>query len=702
MKIIILGGGPGGLYSGLLLKKANPAHDITVLERNPRNATYGWGVVFSDRTLAAFREADYKTYKEITDHFVVWDAIDIKYRDETIRCGGHSFAGLSRKKLLNILQARCEELGVGLTFEIEITDVTEYAGYDLVIGADGVNSLTRKTYEDVFQPDLEVGQAKFVWFGTDKVFDSFTFIFRENEHGLFQAHAYPFDGQTSTFIIECDEATWRRTGLGETDEENTIAYCQELFAPDLGHHQLLSNRSWWVNFIRVKNKVWRHRNVVLLGDAVHTAHFSIGSGTKLAMEDAITLSNAFEQHGDDLERALNDYELERRPRVEALQAAARESRIYFENIRRYAHLEPMQFAFHLLTRSGRISYDNLRLRDPYFSETVDRWYAGRSRPPAGDGRPSVVAVPPLFNPINLRGLALPTRVVLSPGPAYDAEEGAPGETQARNLRGQALDGVALVLTEPVAVSPEGRITPGCAGMYRPEHLAAWKEIVDGIHAAAPARLGLRLNHAGRRGSTRPRRYGLDRPLPEGNWPLLSASALPYAPQNQTPKAMDRADMDQVRDAFVRAATMAAEAGFDLLQLHFAHGYLLASFISPLTNVRDDDYGGPLENRLRFPLEVFAAVRATWPEDKPLSVAVSATDWARGGQEIDEAVAVAGALKAAGCDLVEVLAGQTTPDARPVYGPGFLTSFSDRIRSEARLPTMVGGGLVTTDQVNTIL
>ncbi len=705
MKIAVIGGGPGGLYFSLLAKKASPARDITVIERNPPDATYGWGVVFADRRLTAFREADYKSYKEITDHFVLWDAIDVRYRGEVQSCGGHVFAGLSRKRLLNILQRRCEELGVRLIFEQEVGVLSAFGRYDLLVAADGINSGVRNAYAQVFKPRLDVHRTKYIWYGTTRLLDAFTFIFRENDHGVFTVHAYPFDGQTSTFIVECDVSSWGRAGLDEASEAESLAYCERLFAGDLEGRALMSNNSRWINFVTVRNQTWRHGNIVLLGDAAHTAHFSVGSGTMLAMEDAISLANAFDVHGEDVEAALTGYELERRPVVEALQEAASESSHYFEHVRRYVHLDPLQFTFHLLTRSGRIDYENLRLRDPLFVAAVDGWFAGTAVTSIQAAGTQIVAPsrlfapPPLFAPLRLRGLRPANRVVLSPPPTYSAEDGEP---QDRQLVDAARRGAGLVMTEIVAVSPDGRITPGCAGLYRPEHVSAWRRLVEAVRATAEAPILIQLGHAGRRGSTRPRGRGLDRPLLTGNWPLLSASALPYTSQSQIPKEMDRDDMDRGRDDFTRAASMADEAGFDMIQLHMAHGYLLASFMSPLTNLRADTYGGTLENRMRFPLEVFDAVRATWPADKPMSVAISATDWVRGGFGIEDAVAVAQVLGAHGCDVIEVLAGQTTIDARPTYGRLFLTPLSDRVRNEAGVCTMAAGGITTASDINTIL
>lgn len=707
MKIVILGAGPAGLYSGLLIKKANPSHDITIIERNAADVTYGWGVVFSDRTLGSFQRADNKTYEQITDHFVIWDTIDVYYRGEKIRCGGHVIASISRKRLLNILQNRCRELGIALKFSCEINDLAELDSSDLLIAADGLNSIVRKTYASIFKPNIEFGKARYIWLGANKVLDAFTFIFRENEHGLFQVHAYPFSGATSTFIVECDEASWIKAGLDKADEAESLAYCQQLLADNLDGATLLSNNSKWISFPTLKTQRWHHQNMVLLGDSAHTAHFSIGSGTKLAMEDAIALASALEQH-QDLETALNEYELERKAVVEVFQKAARESQAYFETIKRYLALDPMQFTFQLLTRSGRISYDDLRLRDPRFGDMVDRWATQKaSSLLIGENSAEVhpqafFAPPPMFTPMRLRTLTLPNRLILSPLSSCSAFDGIPGEGYAEQMHKAALGCAGLVLTEPIAISADGRITPESTGIYDTSHVEAWKRIVEFIHAHTSTKVAIQLNHAGRRGSTRSRAEGLDRALRQGNWPLLSASPIPYTPYSQVPKEMNRADMDRVCHDFVLSARRAHEADFDLSQLHFGHGYLLASFISPLTNHRNDEYGGDIEHRMRFPLEVFDAVRAAWPQHKPISVAISVTDSAKGGFDVDDAVIVAQMLKAHRCDIIAVVAGQTTIDSEPAYGRGYLTPLSDRVRNEAGIPTMVGGYLTTSDEVNTIL
>ncbi len=719
MKITILGGGPAGLYSGLLIKKANPAHGVTIIERNAADVTYGWGVVFSDRTLASFQRADYKSYEQITNQFVKWDAIDVRYRGETIRCGGHVIAGIARMSLLNILQRRCREIGINLRFNEEINDMTQLDGYDLLIAADGLNSVARKTCADHYKPAIEYGKARYIWLGTNKVLDAFTFIFCENEHGLFQVHAYPYSGTSSTFLVECDEASWLNAGLDKANEAESLAYCQSMLREHLGSAKLLSNNSKWISFPTLKTRNWHHSNIVLLGDAAHTAHFSIGSGTKLAMEDAIALAGALEQHTD-LETALNAYELERKPVVEVFQRAASESQSYFETIKRYLGLEPMQFAFQLLTRSGRITYDDLRFRDVRFGEAVDRWHAQQSNTadesilPLEEQPQRLFSPAPMFSPLKLRSLIIPNRFVLA-RTVEGTPSGPPDKEHSDLLLHGILEnvghvqllkdthrGAGLALVGPVAVSADGRITPRCTGMYTKLQVEAWAGLVASVHRAMEQKIGVELNHAGRRASTRPRAEGLDRPLRQYNWPLLSASAISYGPGSQVPKEMESKDMECICQEIVRSAKYALDADFDLLQLNMAHGYLLASFLSPLTNQRGDEYGGTLEQRMRYPLEIFDAVRAVWPADKPLSVALNASDCVKGGMTIEDAVVVARTLKKHGCDIIAVQAGQTTSDSEPAYGRGFLTAYSDRIRNEAGIPTIVGGYLTTSDEVITII
>ena len=702
MRIVSIGGGPAGLYFSLLMKKADPGHDIMVVERNRADDTFGFGVVFSDATLENFAEADRESQAEITGSFAHWDDIAIHYRGRVLTSTGHGFAGMSRQRLLDILQRRCAALGVRLEFQREVGDLAACADADLVVAADGVNSVVRGRYAEHFRPHVDWRPNKFVWLGTTFPFPAFTFLFKESEHGLWRVHAYRYDASTSTFILEATEETWRRAGLDGADEDQTLAFAEQLFAAELQGHRLLKNRSLWRSFPTVQNDCWHHRNVVLVGDAAHTAHFSIGSGTKLAMEDAIALARALQHHGE-VEKALAAYEEDRRPEVERLQRAAQVSLEWFEEIERYhGRLEPVQFAMSLLTRSLRVTHDNLKLRDPGFVASVDRWFAAEAERQSGAPASPTLTPPPMFTPFRLREMLVTNRVVVSPMCQYSAEDGTPNDWHLVNLGSRAVGGAALVIAEMTDVSREGRITPGCTGMYNAEHVAAWKRIVDFVHAASPARIGLQLAHAGRRGSTRRLWEGMDEPLPDGNWPLLSASALPYHAYSQVPKAMDRRDMDTVRDQFVRAARMAEQAGFDMLELHMAHGYLLASFISPLTSIRTDDYGGSLANRARYPLEVFDAVRAVWPSGKPISVKISATDWAAGGLDPDDAVGFACRLREHGCDIVTVSTGQTVPDQKPVYGRLYQTPFSDRIRHEAGIATMTVGNIAAYDDVNSIL
>ncbi len=699
MNVLVLGGGPGGLYSAILLKKRHPDWSVRVIERNPADATYGFGVVFSDRTLSAFHDADYPSYCTMTERFALWDAIEVRYGAEPIRCGGNIFAGVSRRALLGLLQERCRELCVGLQFDTDVTALEQLPPYDLLIAADGVNSLVRKAHEEAFQPRLTYGRLKYTWLGTPKVFDAFTFIFRPTPHGLFQAHVYPNDGQVSTFIVLCGEATWRDAGLDRMSEAEARTYLEAVFDADLRGEPLLSNRSLWVSFCTVRNRNWCHGPIVLLGDAAHTADFTVGAGSKLAMEDAIALADAFDRHAA-IGPALRDYELERRPAVAAMQRAAAESTHYFEHLERYAHFEPLQLAYYLFTRSGRISYTELRRRDPAFVDAVDRWCFARSAP-----RPAalcIAAPPPMATPLQLRGMRLANRLALSCPTDDGACEGMPAPQRAGAFDRLARSGAGLLMSELIAVCPEGRMTPGCPGLYSAEHQEAWRRLVEAVHGAGEVRIGARLNHAGRRGATRPRADGTDRPLREDGWPLLSASPIPYAARGRVPREMTAADMDAVTAAFVDGAKRAAAAGFDLLELCFAHGYLLASFLSPLSNRRADAWGGPSENRTRFPLAVFDAVRAVWPADRPVAVALSATDWVQGGWAVDDAVALARTLAQRGCDAIEVLAGQASADAAANYDPVALLRLSDRIRNEARVPTVTAAGIRFADDANNVV
>ncbi len=737
MNILCIGGGPAGLYFALLMKQENPAHRITVVERYRPFDTFGWGVVLSDQTLANLQAADAPTAALIGDAFNHWDDIEVFFKGRSVRSTDHGFCVIGRKRLLNILQDRCLELGVELVFETDVADdqaLAEQYHADLVIASDGLNSRIRTRYASVYQPDIDLRQCRFVWLGTKKKFDAFTFAFEQTEHGWFQAHAYQFDADTSTFIVETPEAVWKAHGLDAMEQPEAIAFCEKLFAKYLDGNALISNAAHlrgsanWIRFPHVICNTWVHREatggkqvpIVLMGDATHAAHFSIGSGTKLALEDAIDLANEFAT-GLPIDEVLQHYEARRSVEVLKIQNAARNSTEWFENVARYTGMPIEQFTYSLLTRSQRISHENLRLRDAAWLEGYEAWLAAArpaAGPPQGGAAPSggsatceavkrggsSLAIPPMLTPFTLKDLTLKNRIVVSPMATYSAIEGVPQDFHLVHLGARALGGAALVMVEMTSPTPKGRITPACPGLWNDAQQAAFTRIVNFVHGSSTGKIGLQLGHSGPKGSTRVGWEGTDEPLEAGNWPLLAASALPYGEQNQTPAAMTRADMDGVTAAFVDSARRAMACGFDWLELHCAHGYLLASFLSPATNQRTDEYGGSLENRCRYPLEVLTALRAVWPADKPLSVRISAHDWLQEGQgnTADDATAIARLFKAAGADLIDVSSGQTTRDSRPVYGRMYQTPFADRIRNEVGIATMAVGAITEADHANSII
>ncbi|WP_127113935.1 bifunctional salicylyl-CoA 5-hydroxylase/oxidoreductase [Shimia sediminis] len=702
MKVICLGGGPAGLYFAISMKLRDPGHEVVVLERNRANDTFGWGVVLSDDALEQMQENDPQSTEAIRSNFAYWDDIAVEHNGTRTVSGGHGFAGIGRKAMLILLQQRARELGVDLRFETEFKTAEEYRkDYDIVVGCDGINSAVRAEYEDKFRPDIDVRECKFIWLGTHQKFDdAFTFIFEKTEHGWMWAHVYQFDDQTATFIVECQQDTWDNWGFEDMSKEETVETCRKVFEKYLDGHELISNAAHlrgsavWMNFPRVICETWHHENVVLMGDAAATGHFSIGSGSRLAFDSAIALAE-FLHSEPTTTQAFERYQEERRLEVLRLQSAARNSLEWFERVERYLDMDPVQFNYSLLTRSQRISHENLRLRDPDWLGSAEDWFQAQA-----GGEPGRA---PMFAPYKLRDMTLANRVVVSPMAQYKSIDGIPGDWHFTHYAERAKGGAALVYTEMACVSPTGRITLGCPGLYAPEHEAGWKRLTDFVHAETQAKLCCQIGHSGRKGSTQLGWEVMDAPLKDGNWDLISASDIPWSPNNATPRPMTRADMDEVTAQFVASAQMANRAGFDMIELHAAHGYLISSFISPKSNTRDDDYGGSLENRLRYPLEVFNAMRAVWPAEKPMSVRISANDWVGDdGVTPEEAVEIAKAFSDAGADIIDVSAGQTSIDADPVYGRMFQTPFSDQIKNETGIATMAVGNIYETDHVNSIL
>lgn len=716
MRIVCIGGGPAGLYFALLMKKNHPEHHIRVVERNKPYDTFGWGVVFSDATMEAMKVWDETSAAEIQDAFNHWDDIEVLFKGTRQRTSGHGFVGIGRKKLLNILQKRCEDLGVELIFETDVDADTQYPDADLIIASDGLNSKIRHRYADIFEPDMIVRPNRYIWLGTNKLFDAFTFDFRKTDYGWFQAHIYKFDDKTSTFIIETTEEAYQAHGLDEMSQQDSISFCENLFSEVLEGVPLMTNArhlrgSAWLNFNRLICGKWSHYNgnshVVLMGDAAHTAHFAIGSGTKLAIDDAIELTNQFNLHGHDkshIPAALETYEEIRRVDVARIQNAARNAMEWFEVVgRRYAdHFEPEQFMYSMLTRSQRISHENLRLRDKNWLQGYENWFAKKSGLPV-ESNSSTRHVPPMFTPYQLRGVTLANRIVMSPMAMYSATDGLINDFHMVHLGSRALGGAGLIFAEMTCVSPDARITPNCLGLWNEEQRDGWKRLVDFVHQNSDAKVAIQLGHAGRKGATKPAWEGIDQPVDEANgWPLISASAEPYLVNSQKPKPMTRDDMDRVIADFVRATELAASTGADWLELHAAHGYLLSSFLSPLTNQREDEYGGSHANRARFPLEVFKAIRAVWPQDKPISVRLSCHDWAEGGNTPDDAAIFAQMFKDAGADLIDCSSGQVVKHEKPVYGRLFQTPFSDKIRNEIGIPTIAVGAISEADHANSVI
>ena len=701
MKVTVIGGGPGGMYFALLAKKAWPRWDITVYERNRPDDTFGFGVVFSDQTLDTFKAYDLVTYERIRRRFAYWGDVDVVYKGQTLRSGGNGFCGCSRVALLNILQDRGRELGVNMRFQREVEGLEEFADSDLIVVADGIASKIREKYKDHFQPSVDLRPNKFTWLGSTRSLDAFKYFFRETKEGVLLAHVYQYEPNRSTWVIEMDEPTWRNFGFDKLSETEMLPVLEKVFAEELDGHPLIVNRSLWRNFPNITNKTWVRGNAVLVGDAKATAHFSIGSGTKLAMEDAIALYEAFRKD-QDVKKALTLYDNVRREEVEKTQHAANVSLAWFENMKRYWGMDPEQFAFGVMSRSKQITWENLELRDEAFVRRVHRWFAHRVKKQGFDidvEKPPV----PMFTPFRLRDMVVENRVVVSPMDQYSAVDGVPGDWHFVHLGSRAVGGAGLVYVEMTCPSPEARISPGDTGLWNDAQAAAFKRIVDFCHTNSKAKMCMQLGHSGRKGSTQVGWERMDYPLEKGNWPIVSASAIPYYEGvSQVPLELDRKGMEKIVADFVRSTRYAEQAGFDMLEIHMAHGYLLASFISPLTNQRKDDYGGSIENRMRFPLEVFRECRAAWPKHKPMSARISATDWAPGGLSGTDLIAFTRALKEAGCDLIDVSTGQTVPHQRPVYGRMYQASYADWVRNEVGIATMTVGAVTTPDQINTLL
>ena len=691
--IAVIGGGPGGLYFSILTKKAFPDCQIDVYERNKADDSFGFGVVFSDETLSEFLTRDPKSYDLIRKHFAYWDDLDVARDGEIVRISGNGFCGCSRKTLLQLLQQRCLEEGVNLHFEHAIEDVSTLKA-DYIVACDGINSAIRTQFASDFGTKTELKKNKFVWLGSTKPLDAFTYFFRTTEFGPFVAHSYQYQEGMSTWIFECSEETWENAGFETTNEEATISKISSIFKEELDGHGLISNRSHWRQFPAITNEKWHKDNIVLLGDSKATAHYSIGSGTKLAMECAISLSDAIVKFGTNKEAAFAEYENLRRNRVEMIQYAANVSLDWFENMDRYIDFDFNQFAFGVMTRSKKVTFENLAIRDASFPEKVLTEFNINNKIPN-------VKTPAAFNPFYIKNLKLENRIVMAPMGQYQAENGLPNSWHFSHYTQRALGGLGLIITEMTAISQSGRITLGCTGIYDENQVLEWKKINNFIHENSACKVAIQLGHSGRKGSVK-KPWETEKLADSQQWELISASPIPFAENGIVPKNMTVTDMDLIVKQFENAAQNAEEANFDMIELQAHHGFLLASFLSPLTNNRTDEFGGTISNRLKFPLKVFKAIRTIFPAEKPIAVRISATDWTENGISQQDVLTIAEAFKGAGADIINVSTGNTVSNQQPQTGRMWQTPFSDLIRNTVHIPTITAGSITDVDQINTII
>ena len=692
MKITVIGGGPGGLYFSILTKKAMPHWEINVYERNKPDDSFGFGVVFSDETLGEFLKRDMQSYELIRSKFAYWDDIIVARDGQEVSIAGNGFCGCSRKTLLKLLHQRCEEEGVKLHFQQNVDDLSQFKDSDIIVACDGIGSGIRSQFQNEFGTKIQLKSNRFVWMGSTKPLDAFTYFFRSTPFGMIVAHTYQYEEGMSTWIFECTNETWEKLQFEVENEANTVSKLSEIFKEELDGHPLITNKSHWRQFPHVTNKNWHHNNIVLLGDAKATAHFSIGSGTKLAMDCAIGLFDALMANPDNVQNTFLQYEKTRRNPVEMIQYAASVSLEWFENMNRYEKYPFYQFSFGCMTRSKKVTYENLRLRDQSYTDKVLEEFNQINK-----NNTNAAA----FSTFKLRGLELSNRIVMSSMGQYAAIDGLVNNWHFQHYTSRAIGGLGLIITEMTAVDSNGRITLGCAGIYNEEQVVEWKKITDFVHEHTATKIGIQLGHSGRKGAVKKPWEGTNEPI-DNAWELLSASAIAFNDKMAIPKEMNANDIQNVINQFANAAKNAEKAGFDMIELQAHHGFLLASFLSPLTNNRTDEFGGSVENRLKFPLQVFNAIRENFPSEKPISVRISATDWAESGISQEDVLFIASEFKKAGADIINVSTGNTVENQNPKTGRMWQVPFSDMVRNEAEVATITAGSITDIDQINTII